>query len=82
MKLTTRRSLSPIDVYLEWGRYDLRYPNGLKWADLNRAFKSLLEEAGYRVSGGEVLDGFGYTSWRNRTDRILETVFAVGQTRK
>ena len=36
---------------------------------------SLLTQAGYEYTGGEVLDSYGWGSWRSRTDRILATFF-------
>ena len=29
------------------------------------------------VTGGEVHDSGGWSSWRNRTDRVLETLFPL-----
>ena len=40
-------------------------------------FFKRLKEKGYSVAGGQVNDGFGWASWRNRTDKILETFFPL-----
>jgi hypothetical protein len=42
---------------------------------MNRRFDAFLRERGYRPAGGEVADGFGWPSWRTRTDRLFETLF-------
>ena len=36
-----------------------------------------LEEGGYGLVGGEVLDSHGWGGWRNRTDLVLEALFPV-----
>ncbi len=64
------------DIYLEWGKRDLRSP--LEGFDLRSACLSLsqlLKEQGLNSIGGEVNDGFGWMSWRNRTDRVLAALF-------
>ncbi len=68
-------------LYLDWGKYDLRNPT-LSWTDLNRDFNKFLKEKGHDVVGGEFSEGFGWASWRNRTDLILETFFSTKQTMK
>jgi enterochelin esterase-like enzyme len=70
----------PMRVYLDWGRYG--HASAREGADLreaNRRFGEFLRERGYRPAGGEALDGFGWASWRNRTDRLFETLFPPGQ---
>ena len=37
---------------------------------------SMLEGKGYSVESREVNEGFGWTSWRTRTDALLKTFFA------
>lgn len=69
----------PMDVYLEWGRWDLisryeamnfRVSSGLAW--------ELLADKGWRPTGGEVWDSTDFGSWRNRTDVVLEQLFPLG----
>ncbi|NIR50193.1 PQQ-binding-like beta-propeller repeat protein [candidate division KSB1 bacterium] len=76
-QMVRESSKLPVKIYMDWGKYDLSYPNGLSWVDLNRAFVELLKEKGYSVAGGEYSDGFGWGSWRYRTDEILEHFFAL-----
>ena len=66
----------PLRLYLDWGRYDLRATREA-WDNrqMNRRFDAFLRERGYRPAGGEVADGFGWPSWRTRTDRLFETLF-------
>ncbi len=66
----------PLTVYLDWGRYDLRSP--LEGWDLvagGRSLAEALREKGHDFTGGEVNAGSGWSSWRTRTDRLLETLF-------
>ena len=69
-------------LYHDWGIYDLNYNQTLRWTDMNSDFNRFLKEKGYDVAGGEFSEGFGWASWRNRTDLILETFFATKQTMK
>ena len=68
----------PMDIYVEWGRYDVQSPN--ENGDMRvttRAFLDFLTSRGYEVSGGEVPDGTGWSSWKNRTDRVLRSLFPL-----
>ena len=68
----------PLQVYMEWGKYDLRNPHeAWDMGASNRTFAEILEDKGYRVSGGEVHDGTGWSSWQNRTDVLFETLFPL-----
>ncbi len=69
-------------LYQDWGVYDLNYNANLRWTDLNRDFNKFLKEKGYEVGGGELSQGFGWASWRNRTDQILMHFFGMKHTRK
>ena len=69
-------SEQPLQLYQDWGRYDLRGTReAWDMAETNRRFNAFLRERGYRPAGGEANDGFGWASWRNRTDRVFETLF-------
>lgn len=73
----------PVSFYLDWGTYDYRSPGGgFSWIDDNKKLIKLLGDKGYSLSGGEVSDGWGFASWRNRTDKILETFFPLKKTQK
>jgi len=68
-----------LNIYLDWGTYDHRSAGSFNWAEFNSAFARLLEEQGYKISGGQVHDGFDWASWRSRTDRVLETFCALAK---
>ena len=68
----------PIKIYLDWGKYDLRSP--MEGNDLGKStasFARLLHKRGYTFTGGEINDGAGWASWRNRTDEVFETLFPL-----
>ncbi|MCH8149778.1 MAG: hypothetical protein IH987_17635, partial [Planctomycetes bacterium] len=66
-------------VYMDWGTYDLRSPmESWSIAEGNMSIFKLLQEKGFAVTGGEVHDGTGWPSWRNRTDVIFRTLFPSG----
>ena len=68
----------PLDVYMEWGSYDLRsLSEDWSMAEKNVDLVALLVENGYAPAGGEVPDGTGWSSWTNRTDAVFETLFPV-----
>ena len=65
----------PLRMYLEWGVYGVRNPqevwdNRVKLATRAEQLRSL----GYDVPGGEVQDGVGWASWRNRADVMLQAI--------
>ena len=68
----------PLDIYMEWGTYDLRSPQEA-WdlAKTNREMAEGFRSRGYSLQGGEVRDGTGWSSWRNRTDVLFETLFPL-----
>ena len=73
--ITTSAEL-PLDLYIEWGAYDLQNPQE-NW-DTRRysdEFSDYLRARGYTVAGGEVPDSTGWDSWRNRNDAVLEAMF-------
>ena len=43
----------------------------------SESFAELLKAKGYSFVGGEVNDGAGWASWRNRTNKIFETIFPL-----
>ena len=70
----------PMAFYLECAKYDYRSP--LEQWDArvrNMGLAEKLQGAGYDVNGVEVNEGFGYACWRNRTDKVLETLFPLAQ---
>jgi enterochelin esterase family protein len=66
----------PLDIYMDWGRYDLGNPQeNWNWGDNNRNFTKLLEGKGYKPKGGEAADGTGWSSWGNRTGAVFQALF-------
>ena len=68
----------PVGIYMDWGKYDLRSP--MEGNDLGKAsasFAALLKARGYSFVGGMVNDGAGWASWKNRTDRVFETLYPI-----
>ncbi len=64
--------------YLDWNRYELRQvDSAIDLAQDNRRLAEALTQGGYEYTGGEVLDSYGWGSWRARTDRILTTFFPI-----
>ena len=71
-------SIPPVSLYLDWGRYDLRSPlDGNDMGISSETFARRLHERGYTFVGGEVNDGAGWASWKNRTDRVFEALFPL-----
>ena len=71
-----------IRFYLDWGKYDERvleygHTNRIR---SNRALAKLLTDREHVLTAVEVNEGYGWASWRNRTDRILETFFPLKKT--
>jgi enterochelin esterase-like enzyme len=68
----------PLDIYMDWGTYDLRNPQEA-WdlARSNRELAKKLRDRGYALKGGEVHDGTGWSSWRNRSDVVFEAMFPL-----
>ena len=76
--LVRNPSEQPLDIYIEWGSHDMQNPQEA-W-DIRvsaRKLKEFLVARGYKVTGGEVHDGTGWSSWRNRNDRVLESLFPL-----
>ena len=72
-----------VNIYLDWGKYDYRSASAdYNWADNNRAFVELFRKKGYTVTAVEVNEGMGWTSWRTRTDKVLETFFPAEKSQR
>ena len=77
-QLVQTASEQPINFYIDWGRYDLRAPvENWDLRQWTREFSEIVESNGYPVAGGEALDGTGWSSWRNRTDEVLRSLFPL-----
>ncbi len=69
---------TPMRIYLEWGRWDLRSPHeGYDFRDASKWVFELLTDKGYAPIGGEVWDSTDHSSWSNRTGVMLNALFPV-----
>ena len=67
---------SSVRFYLDWNRYDERNADrGFDISEDSRLLATQLKKGGYTLKGGEALDSYGWGAWRNRTDRLLVTMF-------
>jgi enterochelin esterase-like enzyme/outer membrane protein assembly factor BamB len=68
----------PLQIYLDWGLYDAHsVVEDWDLREENAKFDGYLREKGYRPAGGEAHDSYGWTAWRNRTDRWLAALFPL-----
>ncbi|MBT3606366.1 MAG: PQQ-binding-like beta-propeller repeat protein, partial [Candidatus Latescibacteria bacterium] len=68
----------PIDIYLDWGKYDLRSPmEGNDLGKSSASFAGVLKSSGYNFVGGMANDGSGWISWQSRFDQVFETLFPL-----
>jgi enterochelin esterase-like enzyme len=76
--LIAKAGARKLALYLDWGKYDLRSPlEGFDLRNACQALVQLLKENGLKPQGGEVNEGFGWLSWRNRTDKVFESLFPL-----
>ncbi len=67
-----------IQLYVDWNRYESRnVDDGWNLREDGMKLAEELEGSGYTYAGGEVMDSFGWGSWRSRSDDILELLFPV-----
>jgi enterochelin esterase-like enzyme/outer membrane protein assembly factor BamB len=68
-----------VRFYLDWNRHDVRnVDRGYDFREDSRKLAEMLEQGGYKITGGEVMDSSGWGGWRNRTDRALTVLFPAG----
>lgn len=78
--LLSRADRQELMIYLDWGKYDMRGPlEGYDFRQGSRSLARLLRANGYDFTGGEVNEGHGWVSWRNRNDRVFEALFPLDQ---
>ncbi len=66
----------PFDIYMDWGKYDLRNPDeAWDMVELNGSLTDLLRERGHAPTGGENPEGPGWAIWQNRIDDLLSALF-------
>ncbi len=69
----------PLEFYFEWGKYDFRTDdNNINFPARNLDLVQLLQKKGFKVTHRQVNESWGWSSWRNRTDKILEGFFFNG----
>ncbi len=77
-QMVTRPDKQALAIYFDWGKYDPRAPlEGWDFGEYAESFARLLNSGGYDFQGGEVNEGFGQTSWRNRSDKLFETLYPL-----
>jgi len=75
--------MQDVRFYLEWSKYT--YQSGrqqFSWRDLNKAFAENLIKKGYEVGSAEINQGWGWASWRTRTDKVLEAFYPIESAKK
>jgi hypothetical protein len=66
----------PLEVYLDWGRYDLRSSvEAWNMVVVNEELSATLREHGYRPTGGERPVGPGWSVWSQRDPALLLALF-------
>jgi enterochelin esterase-like enzyme/outer membrane protein assembly factor BamB len=66
----------PFRLWLGWGVYDTRSTlEGWSTVTWNVALRDFFEARGYDVAGGQVDQGGGWESWRQRNDEVFQTLF-------
>ncbi len=76
--LFARAEARELTLYLGWGKYDIRSPlEGFDIRSVCTALSQHLKEKGVKVHGGEVNEGFGWLSWRNRNDKVFESLYPL-----
>ncbi len=78
-KLVEDHDSLPPTIYMEWGKYDFRNPHEA-WdiGETAAEFASTLQKKGFKIQGGEVHDGTGWSSWMNRYDAMFSALFPKG----
>jgi enterochelin esterase family protein len=65
-----------VRFYLDWNQYEeVTVDRGLDSGQDARELNQLLRGEDYTVSGGEVLDSYGWGAWRRRVARVLAELF-------
>lgn len=80
-QLIEDHSANPLTIYLDWGKYDFRNPHEA-W-DIGQTaseFAGTLKKKGFKMHGGQVHDGTGWSSWMNRYDAMFGALFPNGSS--
>ena len=74
----TTAAARPFDIWLGWGKYGARSTlEGWSLVEWNDALRAFFEERGYALTGGQVDQGPGWESWRQRNDEVFEALFPM-----
>ncbi len=66
----------PFDIYIDWGKYDMRNPDeAWNMVDVNRGLVLDLRARGYEVAGDEHPHGPGWSVWQHRVGFLFEALF-------
>lgn len=75
-ELIGRKEAALTRFYLDWNRYGAKnVDRGWDFAQDGETMAALMRDGGHRLEGGEMLDSAGWGGWRNRTDKLLESLF-------
>ena len=74
----TNAATHPFRIWLGWGKYGTRSTlEGWSTIAWDVALREFFIERGYDVAGGQVNQGGGWESWRQRNDEVFETLFPM-----
>jgi enterochelin esterase-like enzyme len=74
----TNADAHPFRIWLGWGKYDTRSTlEGWSTVAWNVGLRQFFEERGYDVAGGQVDQGAGWESWRQRNVEVFEALFPM-----
>lgn len=78
----TNADARAFDIWLGWGKYGTRSTlEGWSLVEWNYSLRAFFEERGYAVMGGEVNQGPGWESWRQRNDEVFQALFPIPSAR-
>lgn len=67
-----------LQIYYDWGKYDFRSPQeSMNLIEASPNVARLLKTRGFNFVGGEVNAGTGWSSWKNRLDRLFIALFPL-----
>ncbi|MCA9250625.1 MAG: PQQ-binding-like beta-propeller repeat protein [Phycisphaerales bacterium] len=80
-QLVEDHKAAPPVIYMEWGKYDFRNPHEAWDIGAEAAkFAGTMRKKGFKIQGGEVHDGTGWSSWVNRYDAMFNAIFPKDST--
>jgi enterochelin esterase-like enzyme len=76
-ELIEKSNSRQLDLYIEWSRHDLKEYSRIDAQAESRAVVEALKKKGYHPIAREAVGGSGWGGWRQRTDRVLESLFPL-----